>query len=145
MLPVFLGMTLLRILDLDSTMVGWQGLTLDTKPYMISASLCGVKDTLNPTQDVILEGFELVQPFRLFTEELTKLVALPTVTVWSLVLMLQPRPNACSGDPCVRCWLRCRGRSGLTRLFSCFGRYVSCCVNCFFVSITFTLQMDHCI
>ena len=76
----FLGMTLLRILDLDSTMVGWQGLTLDTKSYMISASLCGVKETLNPTQDVILEGFELVQPFRLFEEELAKLVALPTVT-----------------------------------------------------------------
>jgi len=66
----FLGMALLRILELNNTMVGWQGLSPDTKPYIISASLCGLKDNLNPTQDVVLEGFGLVQPFRLFEEEL---------------------------------------------------------------------------
>ena len=75
----FLGLTLLRILDLDNSMVGWQGLTADVKPYMVSSSLCGIKGSLNPTEAVILEGFELVQPFRLFEVELASLTAYPAV------------------------------------------------------------------
>jgi len=76
----FFGLTLLRIQNLVSASVGWQGLTADSKPYMITASVAGISGMIKPGEDIVLEGFELVQPFRLFDLDLADLLAAPSIT-----------------------------------------------------------------
>jgi len=76
----FFGVTLLRIQDLVSTDVGWQGLTTVPTPYMISSCVAGISDTIKPGENIVLEGFELVQPFRLFGLALDVLANAPSVT-----------------------------------------------------------------
>ena len=75
----FFGRTLFRILDLDSTMVPWQGLTAVPQPILITSSIAGICDTVNPSQDVELECFELIQPFRTFPLQTASLLTADTV------------------------------------------------------------------